>query len=112
LTDHLAATRASYDAVAADYAELFNDQLAGHPSEQALVTVFADLVRADGNLRVAEDTAEMHQLLRRDPIPERSFGPTGGIPHQPQPSPLRPDASPKSWPSRARAPVGGVRTAC
>ncbi|MFC5262657.1 hypothetical protein ACFPJ1_11130 [Kribbella qitaiheensis] len=40
MTDHLAA--------------LFKDQLPGHPWEKAMVTLFADLVRADGNLRAAD----------------------------------------------------------
>jgi len=93
VTDHVAATRASYDAVAADYAELFKDQLPGHPWEKAMVTLFADLVRADGNLRVADlGCGPVHQHLGGaegqdvfgqdvgDAPAERRFGPATGAP--------------------------------
>jgi SAM-dependent methyltransferase len=42
----LRATRASYDAVAADYAVRFRDELAGKPLDRAMLARFAELVRA------------------------------------------------------------------
>ena len=39
-------TRASYDSVAADYAERFQGELAGKPLDRALFAVFAELVQA------------------------------------------------------------------
>jgi hypothetical protein len=46
--DFLRATRASYDAVAADYASRFHDELTAKPLDRAMLTGFADLVRAAG----------------------------------------------------------------
>ncbi|SDC78395.1 class I SAM-dependent methyltransferase [Streptomyces prasinopilosus] len=46
--DHLAATRAFYDAVAEDYADRFRDVFAAQPLERALLTGFAGLVEASG----------------------------------------------------------------
>lgn len=46
--EFLHATRTSYDAVAEAYAAEFPDSLAGRPLELALLTAFADLVRAAG----------------------------------------------------------------
>ncbi|MET8244878.1 class I SAM-dependent methyltransferase [Streptomyces sp. NPDC005202] len=43
--DFLHATRASYDAMAHDYADRFPDGLADKPLDRALLTAFADLVR-------------------------------------------------------------------
>lgn len=42
--DPLDATRRSYDAVAATYARLFGDELAGKPLDRALLTAFAETV--------------------------------------------------------------------
>ncbi|MER7758060.1 class I SAM-dependent methyltransferase [Kitasatospora sp. NPDC097643] len=53
--EFLTETRAFYDAIAADYAERFREQLAGSPVDRAVLALFAELVRgerADG--RVAE----------------------------------------------------------
>jgi len=50
----LAATRASYDAVAAEYAELVGGDLDARPLDRALLTAFAELVRAGGNRTVAD----------------------------------------------------------
>ncbi|MEW2376538.1 methyltransferase domain-containing protein [Micromonospora sp. NPDC047812] len=52
--DHLHDTRASYDAMAAEYAEQFQDALADMPWDRAVLTGFADLVRAAGNGPVAD----------------------------------------------------------
>jgi SAM-dependent methyltransferase len=46
--EFLAATQASYDAIAEAYAAGFPDSLAGRPLERALLTAFVDLVRAPG----------------------------------------------------------------
>lgn len=43
---HLSETRASYDTVAADYAELFKTSLAEIPMDRAMLGVFAELVLA------------------------------------------------------------------
>ncbi|MEU6479862.1 class I SAM-dependent methyltransferase [Streptomyces sp. NPDC047017] len=52
--DTLHATRQAYDAVAATYARQFHDTLAGRPLERALLSAFAELVRADGDRAVAD----------------------------------------------------------
>ncbi|MEU9505251.1 class I SAM-dependent methyltransferase [Micromonospora sp. NPDC048170] len=52
--DQLHDTRASYDAVAADYAAQFQDEPVGQPWDRAVLTGFADLVRAAGNGPVAD----------------------------------------------------------
>lgn len=44
--DFLTATRTFYNAVAVDYAEHFRDALAAQPLERAILTGFAELVRA------------------------------------------------------------------
>ncbi|MFJ2868723.1 class I SAM-dependent DNA methyltransferase [Kitasatospora sp. NPDC087314] len=49
--DFLTTTRAFYDAIAADYADRYRDELAGNPLSRALLAAFAELVlaeRADG----------------------------------------------------------------
>jgi SAM-dependent methyltransferase len=46
-TAHLSATRAGYDAVAEQYAELFRAALDEAPLDRALLTGFAELVRRD-----------------------------------------------------------------
>ncbi|MFI7640865.1 class I SAM-dependent DNA methyltransferase [Nonomuraea sp. NPDC049400] len=46
--DFLRATRASYDAIATDYAELFREELAGKPLDRAMFAAFAELVRGSG----------------------------------------------------------------
>jgi SAM-dependent methyltransferase len=45
---YVRATRAGYDAVAADYAEWVSDHLAAKPLDRALLATFAELVHADG----------------------------------------------------------------
>ncbi|MFI8001758.1 class I SAM-dependent DNA methyltransferase [Streptomyces sp. NPDC086010] len=52
--DFLHTTRASYDAIADDYASLFRDELGTKPLDRALVTAFAELVLADGGGPVAD----------------------------------------------------------
>lgn len=52
--DFLRSTRASYDAVATDYAERFRDELAARPLERAMLAAFAELVRAAGSGPVAD----------------------------------------------------------
>lgn len=44
--DFLRATRSSYDAVAADYADRFRDELVPRPLDRAMLAAFAELVRA------------------------------------------------------------------
>jgi SAM-dependent methyltransferase len=45
---YLSATRAAYDTVAADYADLLRTELDAKPLDRALLGAFADLVRAAG----------------------------------------------------------------
>jgi SAM-dependent methyltransferase len=45
---YLRATRAGYDAVAADYSEWISNELATKPWDRALLAAFAELVHADG----------------------------------------------------------------
>ncbi len=52
--EFLSATRASYDAVAADYAGRFRDELAARPLDRAMLAGFAELVRAAGGQPVAD----------------------------------------------------------
>jgi hypothetical protein len=46
--DFLRDTRSAYDTFAADYAEHFRDELEGVPVERAMLSAYADLVRAGG----------------------------------------------------------------
>jgi predicted RNA methylase len=50
----LAATRDSYDGTAVEYADMVSSDLDGKPLDRALLAVFAELVRADGNGAVAD----------------------------------------------------------
>jgi len=52
--DFLSTTRASYDAVAADYAGRFRDELGAKPLERAMLAGFAELVLAAGAGPVAD----------------------------------------------------------
>jgi SAM-dependent methyltransferase len=52
--DFLRATRASYDAVAADYARRFGDELTAKPLDRAMLAGFAELVQAAGAGPVAD----------------------------------------------------------
>ncbi len=52
--DFIQATRSSYDAIAGAYSERHPDGLGGRPLERALVTAFAELVRASGPAPVAD----------------------------------------------------------
>ncbi|MFB7247726.1 SAM-dependent methyltransferase [Streptomyces populi] len=54
MTTRLHATRASYDTVAADYAELLKDELDGKPLDTAMLAAFAERVRAGGGGAVAD----------------------------------------------------------
>ncbi|MCZ2839729.1 class I SAM-dependent methyltransferase [Modestobacter sp. VKM Ac-2985] len=47
-TDHLGETRAAYDTVAVDYADLLRDELAARPVDRAVLGLFAELVHAGG----------------------------------------------------------------
>jgi SAM-dependent methyltransferase len=65
----LRATRAAYDTVAVDYAELLRDELASRPLERAMLGVFAEQVQAAGGGPVADVgcgpgrvTAYLHSL--------------------------------------------------
>ncbi len=52
--DLLDATRATYDAVAGDYAEHLSGELAAKPLDRALLAAFAELVRTAGIGPVAD----------------------------------------------------------
>jgi SAM-dependent methyltransferase len=52
--DFLGATRASYDAVAADYLGRYGDELAAKPLDRAMLAAFAELVRTTGAGPVAD----------------------------------------------------------
>jgi SAM-dependent methyltransferase len=52
--DFLHATRSSYDAVAADYAVRFGDELAARPLDRGMLQGFAELVQAAGGGPVAD----------------------------------------------------------
>ncbi|KZB86603.1 class I SAM-dependent DNA methyltransferase [Amycolatopsis regifaucium] len=54
MTDYLDSTRTAYDTVAADYAELLRDHLAGSTWDRAMLGAYAELVQAAGKGRVAE----------------------------------------------------------
>ncbi|MFI9452070.1 class I SAM-dependent DNA methyltransferase [Amycolatopsis sp. NPDC052450] len=54
MTDYLQTTRTAYDTVAADYAELLRDHLAGSVWDRAVLGAYAELVKTDGGGRVAE----------------------------------------------------------
>ncbi|MFI6103243.1 class I SAM-dependent DNA methyltransferase [Streptomyces sp. NPDC051310] len=67
--DTVHATRVAYDAIAATYAQQFHDSLRDRPLERALLSAFAELVRANGDGRVADlgcgpghVTAHLHGL--------------------------------------------------
>jgi SAM-dependent methyltransferase len=51
---HLRATRAAYDTVAVDYAELLRSELAGKPLDRAMLATFAELVQDVGDGPVAD----------------------------------------------------------
>ncbi|MGQ5262081.1 class I SAM-dependent DNA methyltransferase [Micromonospora sp. ZYX-F-536] len=54
VTGWLDDTRTSYDTVAASYADLLRDALAGEPFQRGILALFAELVRAQGNGAVAD----------------------------------------------------------
>lgn len=54
LSSHLGTTADAYDGVAVLYAELFRDALDGLPLDRAVIAAFADLVRAERGVPVAE----------------------------------------------------------
>jgi SAM-dependent methyltransferase len=67
--EHVRATRAAYDAVAADYAELLREELACKPFDRAMLATFAELVQTAGDGPVADVgcgpgrvTAYLHEL--------------------------------------------------
>ncbi|WP_346535458.1 class I SAM-dependent methyltransferase [Micromonospora sp. DPT] len=62
-------TRTSYDTVAASYADLLRDALAGEPFQRGILALFAELVRAQGDGLVADVgcgpgriTAHLHSI--------------------------------------------------
>ncbi|MFB7368950.1 class I SAM-dependent methyltransferase [Streptomyces sp. NPDC056222] len=52
--DVLSATRQAYDAAAAQYAQLFRDELGGMPLDRAILSAFAEVVSASGDGQVAD----------------------------------------------------------
>ena len=67
--EFLRSTRASYDAVAADYAERFRDELTAKPLDRGMLAAFAEFVQAAGAGPVADVgcgtgrvTAHLHAL--------------------------------------------------
>lgn len=52
--DTVQATREAYDAIAPTYAQLFHDTLRDRPLERALLSAFAELVRTNGDGKVAD----------------------------------------------------------
>jgi SAM-dependent methyltransferase len=54
VSDHQDETRAAYDRVVDLYASLFTSQLETRPFARNMIGTFAELVRATGNLRVAD----------------------------------------------------------
>ncbi|WP_030610293.1 class I SAM-dependent DNA methyltransferase [Streptomyces sclerotialus] len=52
--DTLHATREAYDAIAPTYAQLFHDPLRDRPLERAHLSAFAELVRTNGDGKVAD----------------------------------------------------------
>jgi ubiquinone/menaquinone biosynthesis C-methylase UbiE len=51
-SDHVVGTRAAYDTVASEYADLLRDELSGKPVDRAVLGLFAELVGPSG--RVAD----------------------------------------------------------
>ncbi|MFG2987886.1 class I SAM-dependent DNA methyltransferase [Streptomyces sp. NPDC048257] len=54
-TSYLSSVRASYDAVAVDYARLLSAELATRPLDRAMLAAFAEYVRADDGGRAVAD---------------------------------------------------------
>jgi SAM-dependent methyltransferase len=67
--EYIAATRTSYDAVAAAYADQLSDELRRKPLDRALLTAFAEQVRADGTERVPADGTEQVRADGTDRVP-------------------------------------------
>ncbi|MEU6093873.1 methyltransferase domain-containing protein [Streptomyces sp. NPDC047079] len=73
--DFLRTARASYDAMAPDYAARVPDGLATRPLDRALVTAFADLVRENGPAPVADLGCGLgHVTARLDALGVPVFG--------------------------------------
>lgn len=71
----LHATRTSYDTIARPYTEQFSDWLGGRPLDLALVTAFAELVRAAGTAPVADvGSGPGHVTARLDGLGVPVFG--------------------------------------
>ncbi|MFJ9907144.1 class I SAM-dependent DNA methyltransferase [Streptomyces sp. NPDC101152] len=71
----LHATRTSYDAIARPYTEQFSDWLGDRPLDLALVTAFAELVRAAGAAPVADvGSGPGHVTARLDGLGVPVFG--------------------------------------
>jgi len=68
--DRMAATRASYDAVASGYAEAISDELRHKPLDRALLTAFAEQVRLAVRARRGDPTEpSAHGGALRPPVP-------------------------------------------
>ncbi|WP_055493309.1 class I SAM-dependent methyltransferase [Streptomyces sp. TP-A0356] len=73
--DFIRTARASYDAMAPDYAAHVPDGLAARPVDRALVTAFGDLVRAQGTAPVADlGCGPGHVTARLDALGVPVFG--------------------------------------
>ncbi|MCX5423210.1 class I SAM-dependent methyltransferase [Streptomyces sp. NBC_00078] len=73
--DFLHTTRTSYDAMAKPYAERYPNGLGGRPLDLALVTAFAELVRAVGTAPVADvGSGPGHVTARLDALGVPAFG--------------------------------------
>jgi hypothetical protein len=75
--DFLCTTRTSYDAVAADYAERFRDELTAKPLDRAMLAGFAELVHRRQPDRVAELLSQAGLVVRarllREPDDDGDF---------------------------------------
>jgi SAM-dependent methyltransferase len=59
LHPELRSVRETYDLVAADYADLLRDNMAGRPDHRAMLTLFAELVQAGAETRAAGPVADI-----------------------------------------------------
>lgn len=61
----MSTARAAYDTGAADYAELFHDELASKPTDRTVIAALAELVQADGGGSVADIPCGPGQVTSR-----------------------------------------------
>ncbi|MFZ0190960.1 MAG: hypothetical protein WAL72_28910, partial [Streptosporangiaceae bacterium] len=100
--EYIAATRTSYDAVAAAYADQLSDELRRKPLDRALLTAFAEQVRAVTPAQ--PPTADPAQSPTADP----AQSPTADPAQPPTVTPARASATgpaqpPTATPARASA---------